>query len=68
MSKFPIRYLLKIRVSSAAYPNFGFRQLPSASVGFHGQREPISTYIVGRQTTMYVGGGPEVKVYEPIFT
>ena len=34
-----------------------FRQLPSASVGFRGQWGTISTYIVGMQATMYLGGG-----------
>ena len=34
--KFLSRYLPKIRVSSAAYPNFSFRQLPWASVDFRG--------------------------------
>ena len=45
-----------------------FRQLPSASLGFLGQGEPVSTYIVGRKTTMYVEGGPGAKVPGPIFT
>ena len=34
--KFLSRYLPKIRVCSAVYPNFSFRQLPSASLGFRG--------------------------------
>ena len=67
--KFLSRNLPKIRVFSAAYPNFSFRQLPWASVGFRGQWETISTYNAGEQTTMYLGGGrPEAKVPVPIFT
>ena len=34
--KLPSRYLPKIRAPSAFYPNFSFRQLPSASVSFRG--------------------------------
>ena len=38
--KFLGQYLHKIRVFSAVYPNFSFRQLPSASVGFRGIQSP----------------------------
>ena len=34
------QYLPKIRVRSAVYPNFRYRQLPSASAGFHGLQYP----------------------------
>ena len=33
--KFTGRYLPKIKVCVSVYPNFSFRQLPWASVGFH---------------------------------
>ena len=48
--------------------SISLRQLPRASVGFRGEWETIFTYIVAIQTAMYVGGGPESKVPEPIFT
>ena len=66
--KFQCRYFPKIRVCSDDYPDFSIRQLPSASVGFRGQRGTISTNIAWALTTMYVGGGPEAKVHGPIFT
>ena len=68
MQKFLIQYLPKIGVPISAYPNFSFRQIPPVSVGFRGLWDTISSYIVGMQTTMYVGWCPEAKVPEPIFT
>ena len=66
--KFPSRYLPKIGVSSAAYPNnVSIRQLPSDSVGFRGLWTTISSYIVGVQTTMYVGGGRKPKFLADIY-
>ena len=43
--KFLGQYLPKIRVFSAAYPNFGFRQLPSASVGSLGLPWTMGTHL-----------------------
>ena len=45
--KFLGQHLPKIKVFSDVYPNFSFRRLPWAA---------IASYIVGIQTTMYVGG------------
>ena len=59
--KFPV--LITPILASVSY-----RQIPSASVGFRGLWTPISSYIVGVQTTMYVGGWAEAKVPEQIFT
>ena len=39
------------------FASVSFRQLPWASVDFRRLSTTISTYIVGAQTTMYVGGG-----------
>ena len=62
---------LKLEFSALFTPilaSVGFRQLPRASVDFRGKWNRISTYIVGVQTTKYVGGVSEAKVSEPIFT
>ena len=66
------QYLPQIGAPIAAYPNFSFRHLPSSSVRFRGHPRrglwaTISSYFVGAQTTMYLGGAPEAKGPEPIF-
>ena len=63
---FLVRYLPKIEVRSAVFPNFSFRQLPSDSVGFRGLPSP-HILLEFRQHGMWEWG-EGAKVTEPIFT
>ena len=75
MPKFLNKYLPKISVSSAAYPNFSFRQLPPASVSFRrlpwtsvDNGQPSPHILLGRRQQSMWDVGAEAKVFAPIFT
>ena len=66
MPSFLIRYLHRVEVFGSEYPNFSFRQLPTAAVDFRGLPPPH--ILLGFRQHGLWGVGPEAKVHDPIFT